>query len=542
MAIQNSKTHISMQEREGIVWCAAQNMPYEVYARGFAFRSGELLRGAGLVSLLGEAAGNGVDSQCQQKLSEVLSELNGNFAIIIRTKKWLFAAVDRIRSIPLFYGIKDGHAFLSDDAYWVKGRSSKDKPDLLNVKEFMLTGYITGSDTFFPEVKQLQAGEFLWCQDTEDKPVISVCRYYRWLHGDYLEVGEKELFEKMGQMHNRVFERFSESTRGSPLVIPLSGGYDSRLLAVMLKRLGREDVTCFSYGRPGNWESALSRRVAKILGYKWNFVPYSFKKWRKWSEESRDIGEYQCYAANLSSIPVMTNLLAVKELKEQGAIAENSIFVPGHTGDFISGGHIPLYWAGKQSISFNELLAAIWRRHYSLWKTSISLHEDLVRKLSGQLEDVESDTYDGAISAFEYQEWQERQAKFIVNSVRVYEFYGFEWRLPFWDNDFMEFWQRVPVSYRIGKVLYDRFCVHLFRGEGLGLRSLLKNVCKIPYLRVFSNVYNYTALGIFNLKEFSLCTEFYEASFGKQGMRKFINFRDPFLVFAFNEAMKKEGL
>jgi len=52
-------------------------------------------------------------------------------------------------------------------------------------------------------------------------------------------------------------------------------------------------------------------------------------------------------------------------------------------------------------------------------------------------------------------DWQERQAKFIVNSVRVYEFWGYEWRIPLWDNQLMDFFSGVPLKLRLEKKLYD---------------------------------------------------------------------------------------
>ena len=43
----------------------------------------------------------------------------------------------------------------------------------------------------------------------------------------------------------------------------------------------------------------------------------------------------------------------------------------------------------------------------------------------------------------------ERQAKFIVNSVRVYEFFGYAWRIPLWDRELIDFFLKVPLKYRM---------------------------------------------------------------------------------------------
>jgi len=58
---------------------------------------------------------------------------------------------------------------------------------------------------------------------------------------------------------------------------------------------------------------------------------------------------------------------------------------------------------------------------------------------------------------YEYWDWRERQAKYIANSVRVYEFFGHEWRMPFWDASLIRFWQNVPFHLRKNKRLFDNY-------------------------------------------------------------------------------------
>ena len=36
--------------------------------------------------------------------------------------------------------------------------------------------------------------------------------------------------------------------------------------------------------------------------------------------------------------------------------------------------------------------------------------------------------------------YEERQAKLIANSVRVYEYFGYDWYMPFWDSGVVEAW------------------------------------------------------------------------------------------------------
>ncbi|MCY1237684.1 hypothetical protein D9M72_503920 [compost metagenome] len=55
---------------------------------------------------------------------------------------------------------------------------------------------------------------------------------------------------------------------------------------------------------------------------------------------------------------------------------------------------------------------------------------------------------------YELWDWQERQSKYIVNSVRVYEQFSLNWWLPLWDSEFLEFWQLIPLQLRKGRLWY----------------------------------------------------------------------------------------
>jgi asparagine synthase (glutamine-hydrolysing) len=69
--------------------------------------------------------------------------------------------------------------------------------------------------------------------------------------------------------------------------------------------------------------------------------------------------------------------------------------------------------------------------------------------------------------------FNERQAKFIINSVRAYEFFGYEWRMPFWDTELINFFLKVPMKYRINQDLYKKYARdRLFSGE----LSVLKKI------------------------------------------------------------------
>jgi asparagine synthase (glutamine-hydrolysing) len=155
---------------------------------------------------------------------------------------------------------------------------------------------------------------------------------------------------------------------------------------------------------------------------------------------------------------------AVWTLKRLQLIPEDGVFVPGHTGDFLSGGHIPLILEREGDCTRDRLVELLWDKHFSLNSAGLVGRDlaELVRgKLADQLAWFQGGSAAETADAFEWWEWKERQSKFIGNAVRVYEFWGYEWRMPLWDAEWMHFWERVPLEHRIGKRMYNHYVLRL---------------------------------------------------------------------------------
>ena len=55
---------------------------------------------------------------------------------------------------------------------------------------------------------------------------------------------------------------------------------------------------------------------------------------------------------------------------------------------------------------------------------------------------------------YEILEFEDRQVKYVINGQRLYEFFGYEWRLPLWDSLYLNFWEKVPLKYKLDQKLY----------------------------------------------------------------------------------------
>lgn len=420
------------------------------YVRGTAFFNDKCLKNTELLSHLPHI------SVSNENWKDALLSLNGFYFVVCCNEHGLIAAVDRIRSIPLFYGEAKGRIYLSDDAEWIRQQVGDVEMDLVARDEFQLAGYVTGQETLFPNVKQLQAGEMLRITSTIKEPEIETYRYYRFIHAEPEKWEEETLRNAFGLVTERTIRRLIKYAAGRQIVVPLSGGYDSRLIVTMLKHFGYDNILAFTYGVPGNKESEYSKKVASTLGLRWHYVEYDKYKWRKiWHTEERI--NHQLWASGLTSLPHVQDLLAVKTMKKDDVMDSDCVFVPGHTGDFIAGGHLPRNTYLAKRFDENDLSEAIIRKHYCLAplryvaNPSEDFWKNRVLSISEQ-KSVEN-RYDFS-NGFEKWEWQERQTKFICNSVRVYEHCGYDWWIPLWDAEFMAFWEAMPLSLRKERAWY----------------------------------------------------------------------------------------
>lgn len=480
--------------------------PYRSYyksnnciATGILFLGGNCYQKEGLLNEI-------TSWQTKEQWISRLKESNGFFAIARYDEQNLWAAVDRVRSIPLFYGQKGQEFYLSDSTEWVRQRVGDVLIDPLAKEEFLLTGYVTGADTLFPSVKQIQPGELIHITKTADGVKLSTYRYYQYSHNYPFVVTEEELLKRYDEVLIKIFQRLIEVANGRTIVIPLSGGYDSRLIALMLKRLGYDKVIAFSYGRPGNRESSVSKQVADGLNIRWEFVPYTNELWYKWFH-SEEMKAYYQMASGWSGIPHIQDWPAVWELKKKKIITEESIFVPGHSADLLAGSrssHVSLY---KEKSFFlpveapERIIRAILDYHYSLWdwkRRESELTLIFKSRILNSLGDL--DKFPDGPSAFECWDIIERQAKFIVNSVRVYEFWGYKWWLPFWDMEYMRYWSNVPLKYRLREELHKRYIDGIFRNNfSLAFKykqqchscKLFEDIrCLLSRIRIIKKLYN----------------------------------------------------
>ena len=394
-------------------------------------------------------------------LLPLLNDLPGHYAAVVCGEDWGLALVDTVRSYPLFFVVAGRDLHISGSARAVRDRADISEVDQTALLELFMAGYVTGGNTVLKGLNQLQAGEVLfWTKQQESIP--ERIRYYQFYSREFMESNEDELIKRLACATNAVFDRLVKDLGGRPVWVPLSAGLDSRLIAAKLVERGYPNIETFSYGRPGNHEARHAAKVAHTLGLPWRFVPTTSKAMRAF-HESKQRREYWEFCDGLSSIPNPQDIVPLIALRNQNELPPDAVIVNGQSGDFICGAHIPVALT-KKDATIELLLDIAISKHFSLWLDLLTpgnvarVKDKLINILA--VINPTSQIPTELATMYDCWEWQERQAKYVVNGQRIYDFLELDWRLPLWDLEWMKFWPNVPVDHRLGRKLYKAYLRH----------------------------------------------------------------------------------
>lgn len=373
------------------------------------------------------------------------------------------AAVDHCRTRALFHArTVGGGLVVGADARAVADAAGLDhaaRPSAGILLDAGLAGYVTGADTLRPGLFQLRPGESL----SFDKAArtLTLRRHYRH---DLTAEATAPLGDRAAWRHrlmerlDAAFDRTVERAAGRPILVPLSGGLDSRLVLGKLVERGYPGLRAFSYGPKNNYDALIARDIARRLDVPWTFVSTSGAVARRF-HGSATRQHFWDFADGLCSVPNGQDILPLLRLRERGDLAADAFIVNGQSGDFLTGGHVPAAVAAGQG-GWDGMFDAILKKHYALWGSlrtpgNLDLARARIRAVLDLPETLPPDPGpDVLANLLERWEYEERQSKYVVNGQRVYDFLDLGWDLPLWDRELSDFYRAVPLSLRLDQTLY----------------------------------------------------------------------------------------
>lgn len=434
-------------------------------------------------------------------LVEVCKGLDGSWSVLINKPGQLLAAVDPMSMFPIFYTLENNEWLIADSTEWLISQKKEKQLNEAATTEFIASGFVLGNETLLKDIYRVKPGEAVcllsnknsrqsasddlqeFCdskkvteyegfniqrsENTHAQPAIASSEraigstWHYFLPESFNDESMNQLEHKLQLIIESVVNKLQVSVGGKTLVVPLSGGYDSRLIVCMLKKAGIDNVICFTYGRP-NSESMLSKKVAEKLGYQWIFADYNNIDSSGYLEDPL-FQKYCSYAGNHTSMPYLQEYFGVKYLKEHGLVPDDSIFLPGHSGDYLGGSYVNK--TIRVTCAWTKISNHLAGHYYPFIPLKKKAYQTITNRLRAWFSDYNPPA---CASDPEYcvyvEDWdvKEKLAKFIFNSASVFPYFGYGVRFPLWDRELKTFFRTLPFRFRQNKELYDKVLVNQY--------------------------------------------------------------------------------
>jgi len=317
----------------------------------------------------------------------------------------------------------------------------KDQPHELDYKAICIytaLGFFLDNDTYWLDSKVLRPATINTID--EDGYLIQSEKWFNW-HYAPRDISLENAVSEFTELFETIIK---EQTAGKKVILPLSGGLDSRTQAVALHHL-KSDVRSYSYSfQNGYKESSISNKIAKVLNvpFKELTIPQGYL----WSKLNRLATINKCY----SEFTHPRQMAVIDEIGELG-----NTFSLGHWGDVLFDSDTIGKLEEKEILSVLkkkvvkkggvELAEELWS-HWNIEGTfSNYLNERLVLLWNG----IEIDNNAAKMRAFKSLYWAPRWTSInlaVFESVQSIT-------LPYYDDRMCEFIATIPESLLANRVI-----------------------------------------------------------------------------------------
>ncbi|HMS64404.1 MAG TPA: asparagine synthase-related protein [Ignavibacteria bacterium] len=304
----------------------------------------------------------------------------------------------------------------------------------LNLKAiciFAANGFFLGKDSYFNDTEALQPARDYKINDNnfieEEK------EYWKW-HYDPRDISLKQATEEFADL----FEKISnENLKSKNVILPLSGGLDSRTQAVAVSK--NLNVRAYSYKFENSFdETKYGREICKVNNI--DFREFIIPKGYLWNVINELSLINKCYA----DFTHPRQMAVMEEIKDSG-----DIFYLGHWGDVLFD-----RMGVNDNISFDEQVEVLVKKVVkrggielagSLWKSwelEGEFTDYLKERISGLLSEIKIDNANSRIRAFKSLYWAPRWTSANLNVFGHYK----PMYLPYYDNRMCEFICTLPEN------------------------------------------------------------------------------------------------
>lgn len=373
-----------------------------------------------------------------------LAELNGCFNVIIykKTENTIFIITDRHATIPVFALHSGNNLFIGTEAPLLVhlSNSGNDLIDQENLIQRFTFGYILGDGTLIKHCQTLPGAHVIQYKDGKK---VSEKKYW-----DYeFSAGTGSVKQYVDDYFNLFKQAVGKSTKNRRVVVPLSGGKDSRTIAMAYDSLYNHDsglVTSFTYGESGANDLKFGSAVAESL--QWPHLKHHLNK--DFPVKYGPLGSY--LSSGIFGSFAVNGIELCQQLKQMG-----ELLLIGTAGDVLTGAFLSenFYIQRAKSIDdFAQYMLKVFNVVFPVTElnnlfvnTTVDPKEYLLETIHAVLETLPryqeyADLYDHFNLTQRHRKWLHIGTNFWKSYISVH--------MPFYDYDLFHFLIQVPISYR----------------------------------------------------------------------------------------------
>ncbi len=417
-----------------------------INATGFVWLDGKYIEKQEFILLLNKKI------KTFEQFQTFANSLNGQYSIIIYKETETWITCSQTWSYPIFYLQNEKELQISDDPKNLKNKEITKQPDQFAELYFLNFGVTPNNSTLLSGISQVRPGELIRFQNK--KPQIqSLFPIKNKPSKNQANPG------KLRELLIKTFKKYYTHLENKEVLLPLTKGYDSRLIACLLKEYGHKNVICATWGRDQNTELNTAQKVAKELGYKHVFIPYTYKLIKNFSSE-KTFRDYTHFAGHWSSMPYLQDYFAVKYLVEKKIINSKTVVLPGHMGDFTMGSHLKAAYKTAQP---KELVSEIISNLGNTLPIKPNKKQQLTDYITSQYFSEKNQA--NSWKNFEAWDLEERQCKFIINSTLVFSFFNIDFLMPLFDKEIVDFSKQMSFDQKLNTVFYNHAVEQIFKNH-----------------------------------------------------------------------------
>ena len=280
-------------------------------------------------------------------------------------------------------------------------------------------------------------------------------------------------FEATVTQFTKLFETLvQEKTLSKKIILPLSGGLDSRTLAVALRN--NKNVVAYSYEFEGGVsETKYAKMIADING--WDFHAYVIPKGYLWEkiDELSEINKCRTEFTHPRQMAVIKQISQLGEINLSGSMGDLLFETTPNSKNFKFKNKLDLLRHLLVSPGGEEIAQDFWEH----WKIQGSMDNKFSEVIKNLLTNVNIRNTAGAIRAVKAMHYVKNWTNI---NMRVFSKYNAVYA-PYQDEKMCEFVCGIPESYLSGRKIQIEY-----------IKSKSPALAKVPWQQYDLDLYNYS--------------------------------------------------